>query len=362
MDSQTTKELVDLQEQISSILTRKRRRESEDLQDKVEHLKCRLAASIDRCQKVNATKAELSRKYEQLKSEKGILEKNLEQQAESILDLTEALQKKEKMADSLREEIGTLEEKHFKSGIRLEKLEEREMASKRVIYELKAKFAEALQAISDIDDTAILYWSLPSSRLTSQPISTLDMFTRITERLLPCLCANNQNSESPTSKLRKMVSPADHIRELSFNNKHLAKKNENLRVENHNLKTTNDMLKNKAARDQAIMNAAATIKDLEKYNQTLEDENIHLREQLELFAEKKKIDDQLVVLRTEVVEIDNELVKRMVEMDIIEKLEEKIKALKDIDAQEIDESNTEDDGEDDLKDSEEELKDPEDSI
>ncbi|KAI5194623.1 hypothetical protein E4T38_09490 [Aureobasidium subglaciale] len=176
------------------------------------------------------------------------------------------------------------------------------------------------------------------------------MFTKITERFLPCLCANNQNSKSPSSKLRKMVSPADHIRELSFNNKYLAKKNENLRVENHNLKTTNDV-----ARDQAIINATATIKDLEKYNQTLEDENMHLREQLELFTEKKKIDDQLAVLRTEVVEIDSELVKRMVEMDIIEKLEAKIKALKKIDSQESDESNTEEDeGEDgeDLKDSE----------
>ncbi|KAI5269325.1 hypothetical protein E4T47_07150 [Aureobasidium subglaciale] len=184
------------------------------------------------------------------------------------------------------------------------------------------------------------------------------MFTNTTERFLPCLCANNKNSKSPPFKLRKMVSPADHIRELSFNNKHLAKKNENLRVENHNLKTTNDMLKNKAARDQAIMNATATIKDLEKYNQTLEDENMHLREQLELFTEKKKIDDQLAVLRTEVVEIDSELVKRVVEMDIIEKLEEKIKALKNIDAQESDESNTEEDEEEDgenLRDSESSL-------
>ncbi|KAG9843176.1 hypothetical protein KCU98_g1685, partial [Aureobasidium melanogenum] len=66
-----------------------------------------------------------------------------------------------------------------------------------------------------------------------------------------------------------MVTPADMIRELTLNNKHLVKKNEALKVENHNLKVTNDMLKNKAATDQAIMNAAVTIKNLEAYNQTL---------------------------------------------------------------------------------------------
>ncbi|KAI5238598.1 hypothetical protein E4T42_08938 [Aureobasidium subglaciale] len=303
MDSQTIEELITLQEQIGSTIVRKRRKESEDLRDQVEHLEYRLAPSIYRCQKVNTTKAELSRKYEQLGNEKEILERKLEQQDQSHLDLTETLRQEKKIADSFREEVGTLKVKHFKSGIKIERFEERGIAIKKVISELKAKFGGTLRSFSGIDDTSNSY----------------------------------------------------HIRELSLNNKYLAKKNENLRVENHNLKTTNDMLKNKAARDQAIKNATATIKDLEKYNQTLEDENIHLREQLELFTEKKKIDDQLAVLRTEVVEIDSELVKRMVEMDIIEKLEAKIKALKKIDSQESDESNTEEDeGEDgeDLKDSE----------
>ncbi|KAG9598615.1 hypothetical protein KCU77_g4217, partial [Aureobasidium melanogenum] len=78
-----------------------------------------------------------------------------------------------------------------------------------------------------------------------------------------------------------MVTPADMIRELTLNNKLLVKKNEALKVETHNLKVTNDILKNKAATDQAIMNAAVTIKNLEAYNQTLENENQHLREQLE---------------------------------------------------------------------------------
>ncbi|KAI5239166.1 hypothetical protein E4T43_06896 [Aureobasidium subglaciale] len=121
MDSQTIEELIALQEQIGSIIARKRRRESEDLQDQVEHLECRLASSIDRCQKANAVKAELSRKCKQLKNEKEMLEKKVQQQAQSHLDLTEALKQEKKIAGSLREVVGTLEEERFKFGIKLER-------------------------------------------------------------------------------------------------------------------------------------------------------------------------------------------------------------------------------------------------
>lgn len=131
-----------------------------------------------------------------------------------------------------------------------------------------------------------------------------------------------------------MVTPADMIRELTLTNKRLVKKNETLKLDNHNLKVTNDMLKNKAATDQAVMNAAVTIKNLEAYNQTLETENEHLREQLEHCAEKKKIDDKLEILRKEVQVIDEELAKRMVEMDIMQELGEKMKLLKQINGQE----------------------------
>lgn len=131
-----------------------------------------------------------------------------------------------------------------------------------------------------------------------------------------------------------MVSPADLIRELTLTNKHLTKKNVNLKVENHNLRVTNDMLKNKAATDQAVINAAVTIKNLETYNQALEDENHHLREQLEYCAERKRIDDELEVLRMEVESIDEELEKRFKEMEIIKELDEQIKMLKQVDSQE----------------------------
>ncbi|KAG9522823.1 hypothetical protein KCU93_g6882, partial [Aureobasidium melanogenum] len=146
-----------------------------------------------------------------------------------------------------------------------------------------------------------------------------------------------------------MVTPADMIRELTLNNKLLVKKNEALKVENHNLKVTNDMLKNKAATDQAIMNAAVTIKNLEAYNQTLENENQHLREQLEHCAEKKKIDEELEVLRKEVEAIDEELAKRMAEMDLMQELGEKMKLLKQIDAQEDGQKENESDSDDVFK-------------
>ncbi|KAH0029079.1 hypothetical protein KCU78_g3459, partial [Aureobasidium melanogenum] len=146
-----------------------------------------------------------------------------------------------------------------------------------------------------------------------------------------------------------MVTPADMIRELTLNNKLLVKKNEALKVENHNLKVTNDMLKNKAATDQAIMNAAVTIKNLEAYNQTLENENQHLREQLEHCAKKKEIDKKLDVLRKEVEAIDEELAKRMAEMDIMQELNEKMKLLKQIDAQEDGQKENESDSDDVFK-------------
>jgi DNA repair exonuclease SbcCD ATPase subunit len=136
---------------------------------------------------------------------------------------------------------------------------------------------------------------------------------------------HNHNTISKTST---MVTPADLIRELTLTNKHLIKKNENLKFDNHNLRVTNDMLKDKAATDQAIMNAAITIKKLETYNQALEDKNQHLREQLEFCAERKKIDDELEVLRKDVKSIDEELEKRSEEAEILEELEEQMKRLK----------------------------------
>ncbi|KAK6006720.1 hypothetical protein QM012_005728 [Aureobasidium pullulans] len=143
-----------------------------------------------------------------------------------------------------------------------------------------------------------------------------------------------------------MVTPADMIRELTLTNKHLIKKNETLKLDNHNLKVTNDILKNKAATDQAVMNAALTIKNLEAYNQTLENENQHLREQLEHCTEKKMIDEKLEILRKEVKVIDEELARRMEEMGIMQELDEKIKLLKQIKGQEDGQKENESDSED----------------
>jgi hypothetical protein len=131
-----------------------------------------------------------------------------------------------------------------------------------------------------------------------------------------------------------MVTPADLIRELTLTNKQLTKKNDNLKIENHNLRVTNDMLKNKAATDQAVMNAAITIENLATYNQGLEDENQHLREQLAFCAERKKIDEELEVLRKQAESIDEELEKRREEMKIFEKLDEQMKQLMQMNVQE----------------------------
>jgi hypothetical protein len=151
-----------------------------------------------------------------------------------------------------------------------------------------------------------------------------------------------------------MVTPADLIRELTLTNKHLTKKNENLKIENHNLKVTNDMLKNKAATDQAVMNAAITIRNLGTYNQALENENQHLREQLKNCVERRKIDDQLEVLRKEAESIDEELEKRLKEMEILQELDEQMKMFKQLDvgeiAQEEVQEDTKKDVEPDIKD------------
>ncbi|KAG9590033.1 hypothetical protein KCU77_g8955, partial [Aureobasidium melanogenum] len=99
----------------------------------------------------------------------------------------------------------------------------------------------------------------------------------------------------------------------------------------------------------AIMNAAVTIKNLEAYNQTLENENQHLREQLEHCAEKKKIGQKLEVLKKEVEAIDEELAKRIAEMDLMQELSQKMKLLKQIDTQDNVQKENESDSDDVFK-------------
>ncbi|KAI4718248.1 hypothetical protein E4T48_05530 [Aureobasidium sp. EXF-10727] len=160
-----------------------------------------------------------------------------------------------------------------------------------------------------------------------------------------------------------MVTPADLIRELTLTNTYLANQNATLKLDLHNLRVTNEMLKNKAATDQAIINAATTIKNLELYNQALEDENQHLREQLECCVEKKRIDDELEVLRMEVERVDEELVKRVKEMEILEEVGEKMKVLKRVgvlgDGQEDEQEHDKEDGQESDKEGDQEDGQPE---
>ncbi|KAG9667505.1 hypothetical protein KCU99_g8905, partial [Aureobasidium melanogenum] len=317
MDEETAKEIQRLQDELTSLLSRKRKRDDDALEDEVKHLKERLTNSIKRCQDANLRSTQLSKKNKELEIENELLEKSTKDQAHSI--------------NRLGLEIDELEQENNRLKAKLEKLEKHEATSKNAISALK-KLGSALEAVSEIDvDTLPFHTSDINKNCYSSLISL-----RSREQTLKIYL-----HQAPPI----MVTPADMIRELTLNNKLLVKKNEALKVENHNLKVTNDMLKNKAATDQAIMNAAVTIKNLEAYNQTLENENQHLREQLEHCAEKKKIDGKLEVLRKEVEAIDEELAKRMAEMDLMQELSEKMKLLKQIDAQEGQKEN-ESDGDD----------------
>jgi DNA repair exonuclease SbcCD ATPase subunit len=127
--------------------------------------------------------------------------------------------------------------------------------------------------------------------------------------------------------IANMVSVADRIRELQYNNKQLRNKNTCLKMDIHNLHVTIDMLKNKAASAHAMVKAVTLAKYLERVNQNLEDENKNLREQLANLVEKQKIDDELAILRKFVQETDNEIKRREDEMKTVQKVEEAIEKL-----------------------------------
>ncbi|KAH0020892.1 hypothetical protein KCU78_g6314, partial [Aureobasidium melanogenum] len=294
LDEETEEFVRDVLKQTTSFVLRKRKREDEDVQAEIQELKDEIQMLKDENDdfKARLTKSLGSCQETNMRKAEAV-QKSAELQAEKDL-LEKKAEEQAHTVKSLETAVGASEEENNILKAELERLRKFEVLCK----EMKTKF------------NTISYLH------TSPPI---------------------------------MVTPADMIRELTLNNKLLVKKNEALKVENHNLKITNDMLKNKAATDQAIMNAAVTIKNLQAYNQTLENENQHLREQLEHCAEKKKIDKKLEVLRKEVEAINEELAKRMAEMDIMQKLSEKMKLLKQIDSQEDSQKENESDGDDVFK-------------
>ncbi|TIA54564.1 hypothetical protein D6C77_07707 [Aureobasidium pullulans] len=144
MDDQTTKELLGIQRQLTSIVTRKRQREDEedlerkadeeDLERKVKELERRLKDSFKRSQRMSTV-------YKQLKSENEQLQKRLEEQEEAASTTIEGCQ----------EEVNELEEKNAKLMFKLRKVEERELASKKVLPVLKMKLDEALKVITELE-------------------------------------------------------------------------------------------------------------------------------------------------------------------------------------------------------------------
>ncbi|THX84133.1 hypothetical protein D6D08_04544 [Aureobasidium pullulans] len=135
MDDQTTKELLGIQRQLTSIVTRKRQREDEeDLERKVRELENRLKDSFKRSQRMSTV-------HKQLKLKHGKLQKRLEEQEEAASTTIEGWQ----------EEVYELREKNDKLILKLRKLEERELASKNVLPVLKTKLDEALKVITELE-------------------------------------------------------------------------------------------------------------------------------------------------------------------------------------------------------------------
>ncbi|CAD0052997.1 MAG: Uncharacterized protein AUREO_062550 [Aureobasidium pullulans] len=135
MDDQTTKELLEIQQQLTSIVTRKRQREDEESwEHKAKELKHRLGESIKDYQSMSAVQ-------KKLKVVHGKLQKRLEEQEEAASTTIEGC----------LEEVYELREKNEKLMLKLRKLEERELASKKVLPVLKTKLDEALKVITELE-------------------------------------------------------------------------------------------------------------------------------------------------------------------------------------------------------------------
>ncbi|KAG9566703.1 hypothetical protein KCU71_g4263, partial [Aureobasidium melanogenum] len=395
MDEETAKEIQGLQDQIASLLTRKLQREDVSMEDEIKHLKQRLTNSIKRCQDANLRSTQLSKKNEQLENENQLLEKSTKDQARSI-----------RTQDF---EIDELEQENRALKAKLERLEKHEAASKNAIAALREKLDLVLEAVSKIDDNPTSY-NMPrrSTRTADRNAASaaLDEETeefvrdvlnqatsfvlrkrkredeevqaeiqelkdRLTTSLQSCQETNMRKAEADQKTLeiqaekelleKKAEEQADTIKSLETAVVTAEEENKNLKVKLERLRKYEVLWEETSTKFNtisSIMNAAVTIKNLEAYNQTLENENQHLREQLEHCAKKKEIDKKLDVLRKEVEAIDEELAKRMAEMDIMQELNEKIELLKQIDAQEDGQKENESDSDDVFK---EHAKDKEDS-
>ncbi|THY27722.1 hypothetical protein D6C99_10619 [Aureobasidium pullulans] len=149
MDDQTTKELLEIQRQLTSIVTRKRQREDEESwEHKAKELKHRLGESIKDYQSMSAV-------HKKLKLENEQLQKRVKRQGETERTLRERLaagdQARREATQEWLKEVNELKEKDAKLMFKLRKVEERELASKKVLPVLKTKLDEALKAITELE-------------------------------------------------------------------------------------------------------------------------------------------------------------------------------------------------------------------
>ena len=194
LDAEAAKEVLDLvQNQISSILIRKRQREdaaleqeneqlkierkqlqdendqlkrennllkgdNHSLKDEDEHLKQRLTCSIQRCYQANQRLEKLKQSNKELDVEVLRLDNDKKQQYEAWLDLDQALRLSQEVVETQVQTIKTLEEQVRKINgeyqslqSRLERLEQHEVACKKTVSKLKMKLSLALQDLPEFD-------------------------------------------------------------------------------------------------------------------------------------------------------------------------------------------------------------------
>lgn len=128
MDEETAKEVLGLQNQIKSILARKRQREDNALEEEVRELQHRLASS-------NKRKVEEWRKNKTLQAE--------------ILELDLKVKKQAWSVSTLEKTVKTLREENQKLKVKLEVHEKHRAAFPKLASELDEKLGLALKAVSE---------------------------------------------------------------------------------------------------------------------------------------------------------------------------------------------------------------------
>jgi predicted nuclease with TOPRIM domain len=138
MDEDTTKEIQGIQDQLTSLLARKRKREDVDLEIQVEWLRSGLTNTNKRWLSAIAECAELSKKNQELQAENELLGKSNKEHQRSLDNLNIA-------TDALEQENETLRAK-------LKKFEKYDVVSKNALSNIKQNLSLALGAVVEIEN------------------------------------------------------------------------------------------------------------------------------------------------------------------------------------------------------------------